>query len=81
MSTIPVELPSDLLNFVNTKVGEGQFGSASAYLVALVDAARKNRSAIETALIEGIESGPAEEWTSEEWQAIRDRVAQRHEQG
>ncbi len=81
MSTIPVELPSDLLDFVETRVGEGRFGSASAYLVALVDAARKNRSAIETALIEGIESGPAKEWTSEEWQAIRDRVTQRHKQG
>ncbi|NOY30545.1 MAG: hypothetical protein GXP28_10335 [Planctomycetes bacterium] len=81
MSTIPIELPSDLLDFVEAKVGDGRFASASAYLVALVDAAQKNRSAIETALIEGIESGPAEEWTSQEWQAIRNRVARRHEQG
>ncbi len=81
MSTIPVELPPDLLNFVETKVGEGQFGSAGAYLVALVDAARKNCSTIEAALIEGLDSGPAEEWTSQEWLAIRDRVALRHKQG
>ena len=81
MSTIPVNLPPELLDFVENKVGEGQFSSAGAYLVALVEAARNNRSAIESALIEGIESGPAEEWTAKEWQEIKDRVAQRHKQG
>ena len=74
MSTIPVNLPPELMNFVENKVGEGQFSSASDYLVALVDAARKSRSAIESALIEGIESEPAEEWADGEWQAIRNRV-------
>jgi len=77
MSTIPVELPSDLLDFVEAKVGSGRFANASDYLVALVEAAQKNRSTIETALIEGIESGPAEAWTSQEWQALRSRVARR----
>lgn len=81
MSTIPVDLPSDLQDFVETKVSEGRFASAGAYLVALVDAAQKNRSAIETALIEAIESGPADEWTSQEWQGIKDRVVHRHGQG
>jgi hypothetical protein len=39
--------------------------------------ARKGPSAIETALTEGLQSGPAEEWTKEEWAAIRQRVIRR----
>ncbi len=76
MATIPLELPSELQDFVDAKIQTGQFASASEYIAALVDAARRGRSAIETALIEGLESGPAEEWAE-----IRQRVIQRHREG
>ena len=78
MSTIPLELPDDLRQFVEAKVQCGQFGSANEYIVALVDAARSKRSEIEAALLEGLQSGPAEEWTSQEWADIKQRVIQRH---
>lgn len=78
MCTISVELPSHLLEFVERKVAEGQFECASEYLVALVRAACENRASIEATLMEGINSGPTEEWKSQEWQAIRDRVRDRH---
>ena len=80
MSTIPVELPEDLREFVEEKVQRGQFTSASEYIVALVDAARSKRSEIEAALIGGLDSGPAEEWTSQEWAEIKNRVIERHHQ-
>jgi antitoxin ParD1/3/4 len=79
MATIPLELPDDLRQFVEAKVQRGQFASANEYIVALVDAARKKRSEIEAALLEGLRSGPAEEWTSEEWAEIKHRVVQRHQ--
>ena len=47
MSTIPVELPDELQQFVESKVGRGQFESANEFIVALVDAARSKRSDIE----------------------------------
>ncbi len=81
MATIPLELPSDLQDFVDAKIQTGQFASANEYIVALVGAARRSRSSIEAALIEGLESGPAEEWTSQEWAEIRRRVIQRHQEG
>ena len=81
MSTIPVELPADLREFVESKVQRGQFASANEYIVALIDAARNKRSEIEAALIEGLQSGPAEEWTSQEWADIRQRVIERHQKG
>ena len=77
MTAIPIDLPSDLRDFVEDRVKSGKFSSASEYIVSLVDAARKNRAEIEIALVEGLESGPAEEWTPREWQEIRQRVIDR----
>ena len=81
MSTIGVDLPDHLLEFVELQVRRGEFASASEYIVALVNAARKKRSEIETALLEGLDSGPAEEWTSQEWADIKERVIGRHSEG
>jgi len=78
MATIPLDLPSDLQAFVDAQIKAGQFASANEYIVALLGAARQSRSSIETALLEGIESGPPEEWTSQEWLEIRQRVIERH---
>ena len=78
MATIGVDLPQDLLEFVELQVQRGEFASASEYIVALVDAARNQKSEIETALLVGLESGPAEEWTSQEWADIKQRVIERH---
>ena len=81
MSTIPVDLPDDLRLFVEAKVQRGQFASANDYIVALVDAARSKKTEIEVALLEGLQSGPAEEWTIDEWSDIRQRVTERHQKG
>ena len=78
MATIPLELPTDLQVFVDSQVEIGRFTSANDYIVALVDAARDSRSTIEAALLQGLHSDPAEEWTSQEWAEIRQRVVQRH---
>lgn len=80
MTSIPVDLPADLQEFVQATVSRGQFSSANEYIVALVDAARNKRSEIEIALMEGLKSGPAEEWTSQEWSDIKQRVIQRSQE-
>ena len=80
MTTIPLELPEDLREFVEATVQRGKFANANEYIVALVDAARKKRTDIEAALIEGLESGPAEEWTPQEWANIKQRVIERHQE-
>ena len=79
MSTIPVELPDELHKFVDLRVQGGQFSSANDYIVALIDAARSKRSEIEAALIDSLDSGPAEAWTSQEWGEMRQRVIDRHQ--
>jgi putative addiction module CopG family antidote len=74
-------LSDELQQFVEAKVTQGHFSSASEYIVALLDAAKHKRSDLEAALIEGLESGPAEEWSDEEWQKIKQRVKLRHQKG
>jgi antitoxin ParD1/3/4 len=81
MSTIPVQLPDELREYIDMKVERGEFASASDYIVALVNSARKKKSEIEAALLEGLDSGPAEEWTSDEWAEIKKRVVHRHPAG
>jgi antitoxin ParD1/3/4 len=81
MSSIPIDLPDDLREFVEAKVQRGEFASASEYIVALVDAARRGRTEIEAALLEGLQSGPAEQWSSEEWAELKQRVIERHQKG
>jgi len=76
--TIPVDLPPDLKEFVDAKVQQGKFATASEYVVALISAARDKRSDLEAALIEGLDSGPPEEWTRREWQQMKERVVARH---
>ncbi len=81
MTTIPLELPEDLQEFVEATVKGGRFSDANEFIVALVEAARKKRTDIEVALIDGLESGPAEEWSSQEWHEIKQRVTAHHQKG
>jgi putative addiction module CopG family antidote len=74
MSNIPVDLPDHLMQFVDQGVKNGGFANPSEYIVALVAAANEKQGEIEQALLAGISSGPAEPWTDEEWQSIKERV-------
>jgi Arc/MetJ-type ribon-helix-helix transcriptional regulator len=74
MSSIPVDLPDDLMQFVDQGTKNGGFADPSQFIVALVAAANEKQGEIEQALLAGINSGPAEPWTDEEWQAIKQRV-------
>ena len=74
MSTNPIELPDHLQSYVDESAEQAGFASASEYIVALVAAASQKQGEVEQALLAGIKSGPAEPWTDDEWQAIRNRV-------
>ena len=42
MATIPLELPDDLREFVESTVKGGRFADVNEFIVALVDAAQKS---------------------------------------
>ncbi|MGY8769882.1 MAG: ribbon-helix-helix domain-containing protein [Pirellulales bacterium] len=81
MSTIPIELPDDLREFVESNVERGDFSSVNEYIVALIHAARSNRSSLEGALLEGLDSGPTEEFSSQDWSGMKQRLMDRHPEG
>ncbi|PHS03082.1 MAG: type II toxin-antitoxin system ParD family antitoxin [Blastopirellula sp.] len=81
MSTIPIDLPDDLRAFVESNVERGDFANVNEYIIALIHAARSNRSNLEGALLAGLDSGPAEEFTSQEWTGIKQRLMDRHQEG
>lgn len=78
MAILIVDIPNELRDFAEAKVRSGEFASLNDYLVSLIEAARERQIKIDQALVVGLESGPAKEWTSVEWEAIRERVVRRH---
>jgi antitoxin ParD1/3/4 len=81
MDTMDFSVPEEFRTFVQNRVAEGGFGSASDYLQQLIEAdkIRQARSCLEAELLKGIESGPVEPMTEEDWQSIRDEVRNRIE--
>ena len=65
-----ISLPEPLTQFVEQQVFAGGYASAEEYIGALVEAERA-RARLEELIVEGLESGPATEMTTEDWEDIR----------
>lgn len=75
-----VSLPQSLRSFVEERVANSSYTSASEYVRELIRKDREQLAAqgrLEELLVEGLASGPAAEWTEEDWSTIRGRVMQR----
>jgi antitoxin ParD1/3/4 len=73
MASLTINLPDDRVEFLR-KQAEARGASVDDYLDALLgqfQARESNRKRLEALLIEGLESGPAEPWTEEDWESIR----------
>ncbi len=73
-----ISLPASLKQYVDAQVSDGGYGSASEYMRELIRGAQR-RSArheqLEQLLLQGLLSGPAEEWGRDDWTQLRKRVA------
>ena len=88
-STMPntsmnVSLPETLKDYVQERVAEGTYSNPSDYVRALIreDMKRRAEEKLDALLTEGINSGPAEPMTREDWAEIRtnleEHIAKRH---
>jgi antitoxin ParD1/3/4 len=79
MRTIQISLPDELMDFIEEEVKLGAYSDADEYLEDLVAFAKedKARSSLEALLIEGLESGPAEPMTDQDWESMRARIRER----
>lgn len=74
MSTVPVNLPDDLHEYVENKTKLGGFDSPGQYIASLVAAACEQQSGLEVALLTGLDSGEAREWATGEWDTMRSNL-------
>ncbi|MEM7305364.1 MAG: type II toxin-antitoxin system ParD family antitoxin [Planctomycetota bacterium] len=75
-----ISLPKALRSFVNERVSGSAYTSASEYVRELIRKDRDDRAAhdrLEGLLLEGFSSGPAADWTDDDWARIRERVSKR----
>ncbi len=76
METLTISLSKGHLEFVQEQVATGGFRSVNAYMDKLLRAERRRKAEEKLlALVQEAEaSGPATEWTTEDWEAIRREV-------
>ena len=72
MATMNISLPDEMLLFIEARMADEGFASASESLGGLVRKAQRRRASkdLETKLLRGLQ-GPAVEMTREDWDSIR----------
>jgi antitoxin ParD1/3/4 len=78
-TSMNVSLPEALKDYVQERVAEGTYSNPSDYVRALIreDMKRQAEERLDALLLEGINSGPAEPMTQEDWAYIRAEAQRR----
>ncbi len=76
MDTVNVTLTEEMQEFLRDEVEAGQYANVEEYIQKLIqdEQRKKAKERLEALLMEGINSGPAEEMTDEDWRDIRERL-------
>ncbi len=79
METMNIALPESMKHFVQERVTEGGYSSASEYVRELIRADQKRRieERIDTLLLEGLDSGEPISVTQEYWEEKKRKLAER----
>src|SRR4051812_14228274 len=78
MTTMNISLPDEMKAFIEARMAQEGYASASEYLRALIRGAQKHRAKqeLEAKLLEGLQSA-ASEMTDDDWAALRRRIYER----
>jgi antitoxin ParD1/3/4 len=78
MAIVNISLPDQMKQYVEARIGEGNYNSTSEYFRDLVREDQKRQSAerLEALLLRGLES-PASAWTKDDVDHIRNAVRER----
>ena len=79
MTTMNISLPEEMKVFVEQQVQQGGYSTASEYLRELIREARKRvaEDRLEELILEGINGGPMQPMTQEDWAELRRKLEQR----
>ena len=79
MNTMNIALPETMKEYIQSRVSEGGYSSASEYIRTLVRADQQQRALaeLEAEILKGLRGG-ATPMTPEDWRDIRQEVRRRH---
>lgn len=79
MTSLNISLPESMRNYIDQQITLLGYSTASEYIRDLIrqDQKRNATQKLETLLLEGLESGKATEITEQDWQNIRQAVAEK----
>ena len=79
METMNIALPESMKHFVQDRVSEGGYSSASEYVRELIraDQRRKAEERIDALLLDGLDSGPSIPVTPEYWEEKKRKLTER----
>jgi len=82
MTTMNISLPDSMRAFIEQKIAQGGYSTASEYIRQLVreDQKRAAQERLEQLLLEGIDSGEPIEGTAEYWAQKRAKLLPRGEE-
>ena len=75
MTTISVLLPDDVRLFAESFAKQKGFGSVNDFISSLLLEVKERQMRVESELLAGLDSGPAEAKSDEDWRRLRSRVA------
>ena len=80
MDTMNIALPTNMKQFVQEQVANGGYSSVSEYIRQLIrsDEKQNARAALESEILQGLQSGDSTPMTDQDWQEIRSEVRRRH---
>jgi antitoxin ParD1/3/4 len=78
MSIVNILLPDQMTQYIDERISDGSYNTASEYLRELIREDQKRRSAerVEAMLVRGIES-PISEWTKDDAGRMKSQVRER----
>ncbi len=76
METIHLTLSQDMQDFVHAETAKGQYGSTDEYIQSLIreERKRKEQAHLEKLLLDGLNSGPAQPMTDNDWDELKQHV-------
>jgi hypothetical protein len=77
--TFVIHVPAEAMPFLDRAVQRGGFTGPEQYIAKLLEEAqvREEQERLEADLLKGINSGPAETMTKEDWAALRQKARDR----
>jgi antitoxin ParD1/3/4 len=83
MSTLNITLPDSMQIYIDEKIAQGGYDTASDYIRQLVSEDQKRAAwdRLESLALEGLDGGGFKEVTAEDWETMESKVWERHAKG